>query len=111
MSMGLPMPSSTRPNSEGPTGTRCGRPVGMTSVVDDTPCMSPMGVSRAASLTKPTTSAFSSKSSPGLRKRQISPTRTAGTTARMMVPMTWLTRPLTASGLVSASAERRAVGM
>ena len=105
------MPSSTRPSNDGPTGTRCGRPVGMTSVVGEIPCMSPIGVSRAASLAKPTTSAASSKSSPGLRRMQISPTFVAGTTARMIVPITWLTRPLTARSSVSAMALERAVGM
>jgi hypothetical protein len=42
---------------------------------------------------------------------QISPTFVTGTTARMIVPMTWLTRPLTARSSVSAMALERAVGM
>ncbi len=80
------------------------RPVGMTSVAPLMPYMSPIGVSRAASLTKPTTSAFISKSSPGLRSRQTSPTFTVGTTALMMVPITCTTRPLMRSVGVSCRA-------
>ncbi len=49
-----------RPSMPAPTGTLSDRPVGMTSVAEDTPWMSPNGVSRAASLEKPTTSVFSS---------------------------------------------------
>ena len=80
------------------------RPVGMTSVAAEMPYMSPMGVSSAASRAKPTTSAFISKSSPGLRSTQTSPTFTVGTTALMMVPITCVTRPLIFSTGVSSSA-------
>lgn len=66
--------------------------------------MSPTGVSKAASFTKPTTSPFISKSSPGLRSRQTSPTLTAGTTALMIVPITCVTRPRTCRTGVSCSA-------
>ena len=82
----------------------CERPVGITSVAAEMPYMSPIGVSSAASRTKPTTSAFISKSSPGLRSRQTSPTFTVGTTALMMVPMTCVTRPLMRSVGVSCRA-------
>jgi hypothetical protein len=58
----------------------------------------------AASSAKPTTSTANSKSSPGFRSMHISPTLVAGTTARMIVPITWLTRPLTLSSSVSAIA-------
>jgi hypothetical protein len=84
----------------------CGRPVGITSVVLPIPNMSPMGVSNAASLAKPTTSAFISNASPGVRSTHSSPTFTVGTTALMMVPMTWMTRPLMRS--VTASSRARA---
>ncbi|MCY1526378.1 hypothetical protein D9M68_613920 [compost metagenome] len=88
----------------------CARPVGMTSVAVEMPYMSPIGVSSAASRAKPTTSPFISKSSPGLRRMQTSPTFTVGTTALMMVPITCVTRPLmrrvgvswSASSIISA---------
>ncbi|CFO08454.1 Uncharacterised protein [Bordetella pertussis] len=69
------------------------RPVGITSVAEEIPYMSPIGVSKAASRTKPTTSPCISKSSPGLRSRHTSPILTIGTTALMIVPTTCTTRP------------------
>ncbi|MNQ89378.1 hypothetical protein D3C85_1046850 [compost metagenome] len=76
----------------------------MTSVAVEMPYMSPMGVIRAASRAKPTTSPFISKFSPGLRRMQTSPTFTVGTTALMMVPITCVTLPLMRRVGVSCSA-------
>ncbi|SST09432.1 Uncharacterised protein [Acinetobacter baumannii] len=68
-------------------------PVGLTSVLEETPSISPSGVSSAWCCWKPMTSASSARLWSGLRNWQSSPMRTPGTTALSRVPVTWVTRP------------------
>ena len=94
-----------------PTGTICTRRVGITSVSAEMPIIGPRAVRSAASFVKPTTSAWTSKSSHGLRRIHTSPTLTPGTDALMIVPTIWMTLPFTSMGCASSTARLSTSGM
>src|SRR3954470_2878839 len=92
-SIGRPRPSSTRPSSSSPTGTRTGSPVAVTTLPGPMPCSSPSGMSSVRRERKPTTSAGT-----GARPRPVaishtSPTSASRPVASTISPMRSDTRP------------------
>ena len=110
-SIGRPRPSSTRPSSSSPTGTRTGSPVAVTTLPGPMPCSSPSGMSRVRRLRKPTTSAGT-----GARPRPVaishtSPTSASRPVASTISPMRSLTRPWRRCRSARATASPRRFSM
>ena len=106
-SIGRPSPSSTRPRSAAPTGTRSGEPVDTTGAPAPTPDSDPSGRQLTSSPETATTSAGTASGPIPMRTR--SPTRPGTPVTVTDSPTTALTRPTTCGRAAARSASKRAL--
>ena len=106
-SIGRPRPSSTRPSSAGPQGTRSSPPRTITSASTDSPRTSPSGVRIVACPAMPTTSTGTVSPVAGSMISQVSPMRAAMPVTLMVVPRISATRPRRSTVLVRARLSSR----